>query len=319
MSKLIKTNVIALLVLLSAATVSAQDCSLRISVAPITQGDEVPAAINTKIENQLMRAVSACGVSADPYYGQFFIAGRFDAVLDDVIAGTPVRHVLKSSLTVYIGDAENRQVYASQSFDLKGVGNSEERAYINAIETLRSSNAEFRNFVENAKRKIIDYFNANYKSYLAKARTAMLNRSYDEALYYATSIPECCVGYGEANKLIQQIYKDNIDLNAQVLLAQAQGAWGAHPDEQGAEEAYALLAQIDPSSSSYAAAQALSKRIASVVKENWDFENKEKYRNEVALEKQRIAAARDVGVAYAKSRPRTVTNFIVTRPVYRYY
>lgn len=295
----------------------AQDCDIRISVAPITQGDNVPHAINKKIEAALMRAATGCGVTADPYYGQFFVAGRFDASLDDVVPGPPAKHVLKSTLTLYIGDAENQQVYATESFDVKGVGNSEERAYISALSSLNSSNVRFSSFIEKAKAKILDYYNANYKSYLSQAKLALSNREYDKALYFASSIPECCVGYSQAYALIQDIYKSNRDYESQMLLAQAYAEWGAHPDEYGAERAYYYLSQIDPSSSCYPRAQELSKTISKVVKENWDFENKEKYKDELNLEKQRINAARDVAVAYAKSRPRTVTNFVVVRP--RYY
>lgn len=310
-----------LLIIISTAFVSlftlAQDCDIRISVAPITQGDNVPNAINTKIEAALMRATTGCGVTADPYYGQFFVAGRFDASLDDVVPGPPAKHVLKSTLTLYIGDAENQQIYATESFDVKGVGNSEERAYISALSSLNSSNNRFANFIKNAKVKIIDYYNANYKTYLSQAKLAMSNREYDKAIYFASSIPECCIGYPQAFELIQDIYKSNRNYESQMLLAQAYAEWGAHPDEYGAEKAYYYLSQIDPSSSCYPKAQELSSKISTVVKENWDFENKQKYKDQINLEKQRISAARDVAIAYAKSRPRTVTNFVFMRP--RYY
>lgn len=298
---------------------NAQNCDLRLSIAPIEQGENVPDAINTKVENYLMRAVSAFGVTADPYYGQFFITGRFDNALDDVVPGPPQRYVLKSTFTIYIGDAVNRQVYASTSFDLKGVGNSEERAYINALSSLNNQNRQLAQFIEGAKEKIIDYYNSNYKSYLAKAKTALQQRNYSEALYYTTSVPECCVGYGEASRITKEIFQSNVDYEGDLLLAQARGAWAANPDEEGARNAWYYLSQIDPSASCYGAAMKLGDQIQKTVKENWDFEVKEKYRNEIALEKQRIAAARDIGVAYAKSRPRVVTNFIVNNRYYRYY
>ena len=303
----------------SACISNAQNCDLRLSVAPIEQGENVPYAINSKVENQLMRAVSSYGVIADPYDGQFFVAGRFDNGLDDIVPGPPARHVLKSTFTIYVGDAVNNQVYASTSFDLKGVGNSEERAYINALSSLGNHRSQLAQFIEGAKEKIIDYYNKNYKSYLAKAQTAMSQRNYSEALYYTTSIPECCVGYDEASKLTLTIYQHNVDYEGEQLLAQARGAWAANPNDLGAREAWAYLSQIDPSASCYGAAMKLGEQIQKTVKENWDFEVKEKYRDQVALEKQRIAAARDIGVAYAKNRPRVVTNFIVSNRYYRYY
>ena len=303
-----------------AMAAGAQDCDIRLSVAPIEQGEDVPYAINNKIEGQLMRAVSMHGVTADPYYGQFFVTGRFDHGLDDIVPGPPVRHVLKTTFTIYIGDAINKQVYATTSFDLKGVGNSQERAYINALSSMTGRTGQLASFIAQAKDKIIDYYNQNYHSYLARARNAMQQRNYEEALYYTTSIPECCVGYAEASRLTLQIFQSNIDFEGDMLLAQARAAWAASPDEQGAAEAWGYLSQIDPQAACYSAAMQLGKQIGKTVKEDRDFEIKEKYRNEVELEKRRIAAARDIGVAYAKSQPKVITNFVITNRhhYYRY-
>ena len=73
------------------------------------------------------------------------------------------------------------------------------------------------------------------------------------------------------------------------------------------------LSQIDPGSSSYQAAKDLGKKMSASVKADYDFETKEKYRNAVALEQQRIKAARDVAVAWAKNQPKTIVhhNWIV--------
>ena len=38
---------------------------------------------------------------------------------------------------------------------------------------------------------------------------------YDAALYYVTSIPECCVGYEEASKLIDTYYTQYVNYNCQ--------------------------------------------------------------------------------------------------------
>lgn len=318
--KRLSQRLLTMAMCLAPLLMNGQDCDIRISVAPIEQGEQVPYAINSKIENYLMRAISRHGVTADPYYGQFFVAGRFDHVLDDIVPGPPSRHVLKTTLTLYVGDAVNKQVFATTSFDLKGVGNSEERAYINAMSSLSSKNNSMAQFIEGAKAKILDYYNQNYSSYLAKARNAMQLRNYDEALFYTSSIPECCVGYGEATQLTMQIFQSNVNYDGDMLLAQARAAWAASPNEDGAREAWFYLSQIDPSSSCYSAAMALGEQIRKSVKEDFDFEYKEKYRNEVALEKQRIAAARDIGVAWAKSQPRVITNYVISNRhhYYRY-
>ena len=314
-----KKIILVSLALIPALFASAQDCSLRIGIAPIEQGEKVPERINTQIEPILTRAISKFGIVADPFYSQFFVAGRFDHTLDDIVSGPPTRYAIKTTFTIYIGDAVNQQVYATTSLELQGIGNSEERAYISALNTLTSKNGELSNFIEGAKSKIIEFYNKNYKSYLAKARTAMKLRDYEQALLYTSSIPECSAGYGEASELTSQIFQSNVDYDAEMLLAQARAVWAANPTIEGASEACSYLAMIDPSAKCYPAAKALGEQIGRTVKDDIDFWTKGVYKDNVNIEKMRISAARDIGVAWAKNQPKIVTNFVLRNRRYRVY
>lgn len=299
---------------LSAFTSTGADCELAIGMAPfITEGDDVPAGIERKLQAKLKTALTNTGVAAGDYDCQFFITGRFDEEFSSEAGGVGGRVLVKSNLQLAICDGDNKKVFATAVFPLKGVGSTNEQALTRALTSLNPRNPEFITFVDRAKDKIIDYFNKNYPTYLRKAKTALEQRNYDEALYWATSVPECCDGYGEANALVAAIYSDRMDYEGAMLLAKAQGEWAAHPTSEGAAAAYRYLSQIDPSSSSYKAAKDLGSKMAATVKADYDFETKEKYRNAVELERERIKAARDVAVAWAKNQPKTVVhhNWIV--------
>lgn len=312
----LKNILAASLLMLSGLAVSAAECEIGIGIAPfITEGDNVPAGVQKKLQAKLKMALSHAGVAAADYDCQFFITGRFDEAFSQEAGGVGGRVLVKSELQLAICDGDNKKVFATATFPLKGVGATNEQALTRALGTLNANNPEFITFVEKAKAKIVDYFNANYRTYIAKANTALQQRNYDEALYWATSIPECCNGYAEARSLATSIYGDRVNYEASQLLAKAEGEWAANPTDAGAAAAYRYLSQIDPSSSSYAAAKALGQKMQASVKADYDFETKEKYRNQVALEKQRIKAARDAAVAWANSRPKTIVrnNWIVWR------
>lgn len=281
-------------------------CEISIGMQPMQEGDNVPAAVARQLEAKLKQALTFVGVAAADYDCQFFIAGRFDHAFSQQAPGVGGKVLVKTNLQLAICDGSARKVYATETFPLKGVGATDEQALIKALGSLNAGNPKFKTFVENGKNKIVDYFNANYPSYLNKANLALKNRDYGECLYWATQIPECCAGYGEAAKLIATSYADKINYDSQMLLAKAEGEWAADPTADGAAAAYSYLSQIDPSASCWPEAKALGKKISSVVKQNYDFETKEKYRNAVALEKQRIQAARDVAVAWAENQPKTI-------------
>ena len=287
----------------------AQECDIEIAIANITKGDVVPEAISSKLEGKLTRALAKAGIVAASYDAQFFIAGRFDDAYNDIISGPSQKSVVKTTLTLYIGDADNQKVFASESFDLKGVGASDEQAYTRALNQISATNPQLVNFIRRGKEKIIDYFDSNYTTYINNARKAMASRDYDQALFYASAIPSCCRGYAEANALAMKIYADNTNYMSDKLLAQAKAAWAADPTEAGARKAHKYLSQIDPAASCSGAANALSSEISKTTKKQWEFENVQKHNDAISLEKQRINAAKEVAVAWAKSRPKVVNRY----------
>lgn len=306
----------ALAVVCAAGAYAQQDCDIDLAIANITKGNVVPENVEHKLEAKLTNALAKSGIVAAPYDAQFFIAGRFDDAFNDITGGPSQKVIVKTTLTLYIGDAQHQKVFASQSFDLKGVGGSDEQAYTRALGALNPSNPKLVEFIRQGRDKIIDYFNANYGQYLDNARRAMKNRDYDQALFYATSIPSCCVGYDQAQKLAMQIYTDNTNYMADQLLAQAQAAWAEDPTEAGARRANQYLTQIDPASKAAAGARALTQTMSKTTKQQWEFENVQKHKDAVSLERERMRAAKEVAVAWAKSRPRTVNRYVFIRSRY---
>jgi hypothetical protein len=145
---------------------------------------------------------------------------------------------------------------------------------------------------------------------LAKAQVAASTQKYDEALYYAARIPECSKGYASASAATINYYHQYIDLEADQLIAAAEAAWATSPDEYGAEKAMSFLSRVNTESSNYPKAQKLISTISAKIQRNWDFENREKYNNEVDLKKRMIEAGRAVGVAYGKGQKAQTTNLI---------
>lgn len=68
---------------------------------------------------------------------------------------------------------------------------------------------------------------------------------YDAALYYVTSIPECCVGYEEASKLIDTYYTQYVNYNCQLIMQYARSEWAKSPDAEGASKAFDWLVSLN--------------------------------------------------------------------------
>lgn len=313
MKKLFRYALVACTMLTAGAAYADSTCEIGIGIQPIMEGENVPANVARQLETKLKQALSYVGVAAGDYDCQFFLTGKFETAYSQEQSGPGGRVLVKSNVVLAICDGENKKVYAMATFPIKGVGASDEQALIRGLQSLNARNAEFARFVEEGKNKIVNYFDVNYPTYISKAQSALKARNYDEALYWSSSVPECCNGYDEARALINTCYQDKVNYDGAMLLSQAQAAWAADPTSAGAAEAGRYLAQIDPSSSSYAGAKVLASKMAASVKADIDFETKEKYRTQVALEKQRIEAARQAAVEWARNQPKTIVrnNWIV--------
>ncbi|MDE6513592.1 MAG: hypothetical protein K2L05_05345 [Muribaculaceae bacterium] len=297
---------------------AAQDaCTIDIAVANVSKGDVVPEAVNSKLEAKLAQAISKAGFSSAPYDARFFIAGRFDDAFNDISGGTSQKVFVKTNLTLYIGDAEEQKIFATESFELSGVGSSDQQAYTRALGKLSATNQQLLKFITEGRQKIIDYYDANYQTYIDKARQAMSARKFDEALYYLAPIPDCCKGYAEARDLSMQVWNDRMNLEAQQLLSQAKGEWAADPTATGAAKAYAHLSKIDPAADCYAEATALGESMSKTTQKQWEFENVTKYKDAQAMEKRRIDAVKEIAVTYAKNQPKVINRY--TFIPYRYY
>jgi len=300
----------AAFICLASANAGAQNCNINLAVLPMTQGEDVPASSEDYLLTRLSQMLTAEGITSDPLQGQFFISAKFNHITEDITPGPPAQTALHTYLTLYMGDLASETVYATSTLELRGVGTSTQRAFINAMRALNAKNANIASFIERGKSKIIDYFNKNYRSIIAKAKRAAEKNDLEQAMWHLVSIPECCIGYNEAYALEQKYFQTYIDRVGTKLYSAALAAWSAHPDQTGAEEAFALLIQIDPESAAYPKAVALASEMKASIKSDRDFELREKYHDSIDIEKNRIDAIRQVGVAYGKGQQPSTTNLM---------
>lgn len=297
-----------ILCLLVSIKVSAQECDYTMRVLTYPQKEEIPNSVIDMLNTRLSTAVSNCGIVISNQYSQFFITAKFNHVTEDIVPGPPKQFAVHTILTLLIGNPEGQEIYSSKSFDLRGIGNSNQRALINSFQKINAKNNEFNDFIDKGKKKIIDYYNTNYAQILDKANKALILKKYDEALYYACSIPECCNGYSKAVEDIINIFNKYIEYDGEILYKKAYAAWSINPTQEGANIAFNFLSLIDSTSKIFSKAQLLADEIKNTIRSDYVFENKEKYSDSVSLKKAYIEAARQIGIAYGSNQKEASTN-----------
>lgn len=304
-----------LLSLLAVAGLSAkaQDCLLPLSVNTSELNTKLSDNAQSVLENSLNRIATRNGFSSDLNFNQFILTAKVDQLDKSILPGPPTQVVNDWGVTLYIVDSYGKTKFATEYLEVKGVGTNETKSEINAVRNINAGNAKIEKLIANGKRKIIEYYNANYQNILNEARKKASLKMYEEALALAMSIPECSEGGRAANKVCLQIYEKYRDEISLSLLNKARMAWATSQDASGAAEAAEYLLNIDPDAKCYKDAMALYKEIKGQLRSDIDFETREKYRDSVSIEKQKIDAMRQIGVAYGRGQKAKTTNLMWMR------
>ncbi len=304
---------ISLLSCLLGGMACAQDCDIHLMAIEANPDGEMPEAAGEYLFNRLCTAVTSDGISATGQYAQFFIAAKALPLYEQAVTGAPVKTALTLSLNLYIGDYWGEKVFDRMSLEIRGVGESRERAYLNAFRSLNKNNQQVANFLEKGKQRIIAYYDAEYNNIIREAQRESALRNYERALFLLGAVPVCCNGYDAVADELVKTYHEYIDYNCDRLLMQARNAWAVHPDQRGAAEAARILNQLEPDAACYGDAMDLYREIKDKMKDDWNFEMREKYKDSIELRKQTIEAARAVGVAFGEGQQPQTTNLMWMR------
>ncbi len=304
---------ISLLSCLLGGMACAQDCDIHLMAIEANPDGEMPEAAGEYLFNRLCTAVTGDGISATGQYAQFFIAAKALPLYEQAVTGAPVKTALTLSLNLYIGDYWGEKVFDRMSLEIRGVGESRERAYLNAFRSLNKNNQQVANFLEKGKQRIIAYYDAEYNNIIREAQRESALRNYERALFLLGAVPVCCNGYDAVADELVKTYHEYIDYNCDRLLMQARNAWAVHPDQRGAAEAARILNQLEPDAACYGDAMDLYREIKDKMKDDWNFEMREKYKDSIELRKQTIEAARAVGVAFGEGQQPQTTNLMWMR------
>ena len=293
--------------LISATMFATETQFLPISVYAADNSENFPEGAKAMIENKLTQLLTRNGIAGLDYMGQFVLTVTTTPLDKDIIAGPPMKISEKMEMNLYIVDAYAKTIFSSTSFTVRGLGETENKCYLNAISRMPLQSPQIAQFIQEGKEKIIAYYDHEGEALIKKAQYLAKQKKYDEALFWVALIPQQSKHYDAALAAGQAIYQQYINNECNVNLAAARQAWAAHQNANGAEAAGEFLAKILPDAACYGDAMALYKEIKGKVLDDWKFEMKQ-YQDGVDLEKQRIEAARAVGVAYGTHQPSKEVN-----------
>ena len=293
--------------LMSASMFAAETEYLPISVYAADDTESFPSGAKAMMENKLTQLLTKNGIAGLDYMGQFVLTVTTTPTDKDVIPGPPMKISEKMEMNLYIVDAYAKTIFSSTSLTVRGLGETENKCYLNAISHMPLQTPQVAKFIEDGKQKIIAYYDHEGEALIKKAQFLAKKKEYEEALWIISLIPQQSKHYDAALAAGQEIYQMQLDNECNIYLAAARQAWAAEQNAKGAAAAGEYLMNILPDAGCYDEAMELYREIKGKVLDDWKFEMK-KYQDGVDLEKQRIDAMRQVGVAYGNHQPAQTTS-----------
>jgi hypothetical protein len=307
MRKVIFFAMCAFFALTAAAQTKGQNIALNIAVDNLV--DPFPQNAKVQVINKLNALLAQNGIlSIDPL-NRFTITVVAIPQHSEVVGTAPAQVAQAIEFTLYIVDAVEKRIFSTVSFTTKGLGTNTTRCYQDAISHINLNGKAVKDFVDEGRAKIVDWYDTQSQRLFAEAKAAAAIRQYELTFAILTAFPSDSKAYNEAIALVQTYWREYTDYQGQQYLQEAQAIWAATQNKESALAVAQIVNKIEPDAKCRPEVEKLIKEVKSRVREDVDLEFR-KYTDEVDLESKRIESARAVGMAFGNGQQPNTTNFV---------
>ena len=273
----------------------------RIALAAIVpdQAEGIPQSARQLLANKMEQVAVQNGLGAAASNPRFCIVPVVNVLSKEITPTAPPMQALNLDVTFYLVDAASQTIFSQTSIQVKGVGQTEDKAYIQALKNLNVKAGQFKGFVESGKEKILEYYNSQCDVVLKGAQALAGQKKYEESLFTLLSVPDVCREcFDKSMDLSVDIYKQYANYKCTEYMSGAKAAWA----NMNADKAAEFLGKITPDMECYEQAVKLADEITQKQLADganvWQFKMKQ-YDDSVEKEKLMIQAGKEVAVSWA--------------------
>jgi len=164
------------------------DDAARISITPQVNDQTIPQGAKNLLLNKMKQICAKNGMSGEGENPFFIMEASIDILSKELTATAPPMHALNMSINFYIKDA-NGAVFSETSYEAKGVGQNETKAYIAGIKNIKTTSGQFKAMVERGKTKILEFYNSQCDFVISKAKALQKQGNNGEAIKVLKSVP----------------------------------------------------------------------------------------------------------------------------------
>ncbi|MCB0550187.1 MAG: hypothetical protein KDD19_21645 [Phaeodactylibacter sp.] len=179
------------------------------------------------LERRLKSVVARYGFTGAIRSPRFMIFPLISVIGRNYTATAPTQIIVKLEMSLYVADYIDKKTYNVEIFPLTGVGQSEERALLNAFNEFRDSK-KVEQFLEQGRKNILQYYNDQCDFIMEEAETALKINNPELAFLTVMQVPQASSAcFKEAMKRIPRYYAAYEKQTCEEHLHRARTAWAA--------------------------------------------------------------------------------------------
>ena len=169
-------------------TTGKSDDAARIKLAAHVpkQIENMPEAARSSLANKLSQIVTQNGLGGKSSNERFIITANINVISKELTPTAPPLQAYILDVTLYIGDGIDGSKFSSISTEVKGIGESETKAYISALKNIKTTDPKYQTFIETGKNKIIEYYNSKCDFIISEAKSLAKQTKYEEGIFKLT-------------------------------------------------------------------------------------------------------------------------------------
>lgn len=232
-----------MLLLLAVKTFAEVGSTMNLGIHVINNSDISNESVEY-LKDRIGAILSQNGINSALHTVRFYIVAKPTVVSRSVTNGEPSMVSNKITITYRIGDVIDNHIFATFTESYHGVGQSEEKAWMNAL-TKVSNNQHFTSQLQTAKKDISNYYDRQSASLIDIAKSQAQTNNYDAALATLSVIPPNVKNYELVCNAIVDIYRSKCVFQNEQALLLAKRSWATSPNIDGAKAVCRELSGIE--------------------------------------------------------------------------
>ena len=175
-------------------SMGAADDLARIAIAPVIheESGKIPPAASEQLISKMRQFVSLNGMGALDDAPLFIIFPQVSVIEQQVTSTVLPMYVVNMDVSFTVADRYTGNTYNTVAFQVKGVGKTQDDAYLQGLKKINIRDGKIKAFMAKAQEKIVEYFNTQCDLVISRGNSLAAQRNYRDALALLNSVPPVC-------------------------------------------------------------------------------------------------------------------------------